>query len=43
MAMTWPDYMSRRTLAKRLDLEEAAVDQYVKRGQLPGRHSLTPT
>lgn len=33
--MTWPDYMSRETLAKRLDLPVGAIDQYVKRGLLP--------
>jgi len=31
----WPDFMTRETLAKRLDLKPAAVDQYVKRGCLP--------
>lgn len=30
-----PDFVSRETLAYRLDLAPAAVDQYVKRGLLP--------
>lgn len=33
--MSWPDYCTRETLAKRLDLKPGAVDQYVKRGILP--------
>lgn len=33
--MSWPDYMTRETLARRLDLKPGAVDQYVKRGILP--------
>lgn len=33
--MTWPDYMKRETLAKRMDLAEGAIDQLVKRGVLP--------
>ena len=28
----WPDYCKKETLARRLDLEIGAVDQYVKRG-----------
>ncbi len=31
----WPDYMSKATLAQRLDLAEGAIDQYVTRGLLP--------
>ena len=33
--MSWPDYCTRETLAKRLDLKPGAIDQYVKRGILP--------
>ena len=33
--MSWPDYMTKKTLARRIDLAEGAVDQYVKRGLLP--------
>jgi len=33
--MAWPDYMTRETLANRLDLKPGAVDQYVRRGLLP--------
>ena len=31
----WPDYCKRETLAKRLNIAAAAVDQLVKRGLLP--------
>lgn len=31
----WPDYCSRETLAKRLDVSVSAIDQYVKRGAIP--------
>lgn len=31
----WPDYCSRETLAKRLDIKPEAVDQYVKRELIP--------
>lgn len=33
--MSWPDYCSRRTLARRLDIAEGAIDQLVTRGILP--------
>lgn len=31
----WPDWCKRETLARRLDIEPGAVDQYVKRGVIP--------
>lgn len=31
----WPDYLTRETLAKRLDLSVNALEQYVKQGRLP--------
>lgn len=36
----WPDYCKKETLARRLDLEIGAVDQYVKRGLLPSPHKV---
>lgn len=33
--MSWPDYCTRETLAKRLDLKPGYLDQLVKRGCLP--------
>lgn len=33
--MPWPDYCSKTTLAKRLDLAVGAIEQYVRRGLLP--------
>ena len=33
--MNWPDYCSRDTLAKRLELKPGAIDQLVTRGILP--------
>lgn len=36
----WPDYLKKETLARRLDLEIGAVDQYVKRGLLPSPHKV---
>jgi len=36
----WPDYCKKETLARRLDLETGAVDQYVKRGLLPSPHKV---
>lgn len=33
--MSWPDYCSRETLARRLELKPGAIDQLVSRGVLP--------
>lgn len=33
--MSWPDYCTRETLAKRLELKPGAIDQLVTRGILP--------
>ena len=33
--MIWPDYCTRETLAKRLELKPGAIDQLVTRGILP--------
>lgn len=36
----WPDYLKKETLARRLDLEIGAIDQYVKRGLIPSPHKV---
>jgi hypothetical protein len=35
-----PDYVSRETLAYRLDMKAGAIDQLVKRGILPPPHQI---